>query len=268
MECNKEEARRAMDTAVSKLSGKDYNGAKKFIDKAHKLYPKLDGLKQVSTMIHVHHISASNQSKGEEESDCDWYGILGVDPLAGVEAVKKQYKTLALLLHPDKNKFNGADGAFKLVLDAWCVLSDPSKRSAYDRKRKPKEDEEKKRYASDSTADSATDANQAKERRKHSFDDHSRESYFAAILKAERRANANSTEEAQRLFKNPMKRANLNSTEEAQRLFKKPVTASTTFNANSTEEAARLFKNPVNTAYANCTSEAARLFKNPMRCVI
>lgn len=165
----------------------------------------------------------------------------------------KQYKTLALLLHPDKNKFNGADGAFKLVLDAWCLLSVPSKRNAYDQKRKSEEDEHKKRYASNSTTDSATDANQAKERTEHCFDDQSREGDFAARVNAERLSkkpvteteNANTTSEAHRLFKNPMKRANLNSTSEAQRLFKKPVTTTTTGNANSTCEAERLFKNPV-----------------------
>jgi len=47
-------------------------------------------------MINVY-LFASN---GEEEAD--WYGILDVDPLADDEVVKKQYKKLALLLHPDK----------------------------------------------------------------------------------------------------------------------------------------------------------------------
>ncbi|KAF3495457.1 hypothetical protein DY000_02052713 [Brassica cretica] len=84
----------------------------------------------MSTMIDVY-ISGS-------ESDC--YGILGVDTLADDEAVKKQYKKLALLLHPDKTRLNGAEGAFKLVLDAWSLLSDKAKRVSYDhQKRKKKE---------------------------------------------------------------------------------------------------------------------------------
>ncbi|KAG2301102.1 hypothetical protein Bca4012_059218 [Brassica carinata] len=73
-----------MYIAERKLSVKDYKGAKKF-SKAHKLYPKLGG---------------------GLESDC--YGILGVEPLVDDVTVKKQYNKLALLLHPDKNKFNGA----------------------------------------------------------------------------------------------------------------------------------------------------------------
>ncbi|XP_019086321.1 PREDICTED: dnaJ homolog subfamily B member 12-like [Camelina sativa] len=115
MECNKEEARRAIEMAERKLSESDYDGAKKFINKAHNLYPNLDGLKQGLMMVDVY-ISASN--RGEEE-EADWYGILGVDPSADDEAVKKQYKKLALLLHPDKNKLNGAEGAFKLVTEKF-----------------------------------------------------------------------------------------------------------------------------------------------------
>ncbi|KAA8526611.1 hypothetical protein F0562_008186 [Nyssa sinensis] len=42
---------------------------------------------------------------------------------------------MAVLLHPDKNKSVGADGAFKLVSEAWTVLSDSNKRSSYDLRR-------------------------------------------------------------------------------------------------------------------------------------
>ncbi|CAH8276041.1 unnamed protein product [Arabidopsis lyrata] len=104
MECNKDEARRAMDIAERKVSENEYTGAKKFVNKAQALYPNLDGLKQVLIMIDVY-ISATNKINGE----ADWYGVLGVDPLADDEAVKKQYKKLALLLHPDKNKFKAAE---------------------------------------------------------------------------------------------------------------------------------------------------------------
>ncbi|XWS22777.1 hypothetical protein CRYUN_Cryun29cG0065500 [Craigia yunnanensis] len=39
------------------------------------------------------------------------------------------------MLHPDKNKSVGADGAFKLIFEAWSLLSDKVKRVAYDQKR-------------------------------------------------------------------------------------------------------------------------------------
>ncbi|KAL0873776.1 hypothetical protein Bca101_023481 [Brassica carinata] len=133
MECNKDEAKRAMDIAEKKISENDYVGAKKFATKAQNLYPHLDGLNQVSMVINVY-ISAANKINGGRESDL--YGVLGVDPLADDEALKKQYKKLALLLHPDKNKCKGAEGAFKLVSNAWSLLSDKAKRSAYDLRRK------------------------------------------------------------------------------------------------------------------------------------
>lgn len=53
--------------------------------------------------------------------------------------MKKQYKKLALLLHPDKYNLNGAEGAFKLVTEAWCMLSDKVKRTSYDQRRISKE---------------------------------------------------------------------------------------------------------------------------------
>ncbi|CAL9226080.1 unnamed protein product [Arabidopsis halleri] len=136
MEPNKEEeAKRALDIADRKLSKNEYNRAKRYAKRAQRLYPKLCGLEQVLVMIDVY-ISASNNGGTEEP---DWYRILGVDSLSDDEAVKKRYKKLALLLHPDKNRFNGAEGAFKLVLQAWDLLSDKSKRISYDQKRKSKQ---------------------------------------------------------------------------------------------------------------------------------
>ncbi|CAL9224570.1 unnamed protein product [Arabidopsis halleri] len=127
-----EEARRAMEIVERKLMEKDYVGAKKFINNAHNLFPNLDD--RWKTMIDVY-ISASNVGG----SEADWYGVLGVDSLADDEAVKKNYKQLALLLHPDKNKCYGAEGAFKLVSEAWCLLSDKVQRASYDQRRKSKE---------------------------------------------------------------------------------------------------------------------------------
>ena len=66
----------------------------------------------------------------------DWYGILGVYPYADEETVRKQYRKLALNLHPDKNKSPGAEGAFKLVSEAWSLLSDKVKRLAYNQNRR------------------------------------------------------------------------------------------------------------------------------------
>ncbi|XP_021910148.1 uncharacterized protein LOC110823946 [Carica papaya] len=130
MECNKDEAVRAKEIAERKITEKDYTGARKFTLKAQNLYPQLDGLSQMLTIIDVH-ISAEKKINGE----ADWYGVLGVNPLADEETVRRQYRKLALILHPDKNKSRGADGAFKLVSEAWSLLSDKAKRLNYNQKR-------------------------------------------------------------------------------------------------------------------------------------
>ncbi|KAL6576314.1 hypothetical protein OROHE_000095 [Orobanche hederae] len=128
MECNKE-AVRTKEVAVQKLMEKDISGAKKFALKAQNLFPKLDGLSQFIEIIDVH-VAHEKKINGE----ADYYGVLGVDPFADEEVLKKQYRKLALSLHPDKNKSFGADRAFKILSQAWSVLSDINQRSAYNSK--------------------------------------------------------------------------------------------------------------------------------------
>lgn len=130
MECNRDEAIRAKTIAEKKLVDKDFAGAKKFSLKAQTLYPELDGISQMLVTLDVF-ISSENKVNGES----DWYGILDVKPSDDDETIRKQYRKLVLLLHPDKNKSVGADGAFKILSEAWSLLSDKSKRSAYNQRR-------------------------------------------------------------------------------------------------------------------------------------
>lgn len=62
----------------------------------------------------------------------DYYSILGVEKKADDDAIKKAYRKLALRLHPDKCKDEGAEEAFKKVGEAFSVLSDAQKRHRYD----------------------------------------------------------------------------------------------------------------------------------------
>lgn len=133
MECNKDEAGRAKEIAERKFAAKDMEGSKKFALKAHHLYPGLEGLPQMLAVLDVH-LASENKINGE----MDWYGVLNVNAFADDATVKKQYRKLALLLHPDKNKSIGADAAFKLISEAWGVLADKAKKLAYDQKRNQK----------------------------------------------------------------------------------------------------------------------------------
>ncbi|KAJ4703215.1 DnaJ domain [Melia azedarach] len=60
-----------------------------------------------------------------------WYEILAItDPEVDTSVIRKQYKRLALMLHPDKNPSVAADGAFKLIQSALDILRIPEKRDA------------------------------------------------------------------------------------------------------------------------------------------
>jgi DnaJ family protein B protein 12 len=64
-----------------------------------------------------------------------YYEILGLEEVKKTcsdSEIKKAYRKLSLLTHPDKNGYSGADDAFKLVSKAFQVLSDPDKKNKYD----------------------------------------------------------------------------------------------------------------------------------------
>ncbi len=62
----------------------------------------------------------------------DYYEALGVSRNASEADLKKAYRRLAMKYHPDRNAGAEAEERFKEAKEAYEVLSDPRKRSAYD----------------------------------------------------------------------------------------------------------------------------------------
>ncbi len=63
----------------------------------------------------------------------DYYDVLGVGREAGPEDVKRAYRKAAMKYHPDRAAGPEAESRFKEAAEAYEVLSDPDKRSRYDR---------------------------------------------------------------------------------------------------------------------------------------
>lgn len=63
----------------------------------------------------------------------DYYEVLGVNKNASNEEIKKAFRKLAFQCHPDHNHDDGAEERFKEVNEAYQVLVDAEKRTAYDR---------------------------------------------------------------------------------------------------------------------------------------
>jgi curved DNA-binding protein len=63
----------------------------------------------------------------------DYYATLGLERGATQDDIKRAYRKLARKYHPDLSKLDDTEARFKEVGEAYEVLKDPEKRTAYDR---------------------------------------------------------------------------------------------------------------------------------------
>jgi curved DNA-binding protein CbpA len=65
----------------------------------------------------------------------DYYKVLQIPRTATPDEIKRAYRRLALINHPDKNPENRseAEEKFKVIAEAYEVLSDPKQRRSYDK---------------------------------------------------------------------------------------------------------------------------------------
>ncbi|KAI8818073.1 DnaJ domain-containing protein [Fimicolochytrium jonesii] len=81
----------------------------------------------------------------EMDDNIDYYAVLGVKQDATEDAVRQAYIKESLKWHPDRNPSTESTARFQQIAQAYFVLSDKNRRTAYDRARR-----EKKRYAAPS----------------------------------------------------------------------------------------------------------------------
>jgi len=77
----------------------------------------------------------------------DYYAILEVSSSASTSEIKKSYRRLARLHHPDLNQ-DARDTQIKRLNEAYEVLRDPKKRAAYDMQCREKQQQAEAQAAS------------------------------------------------------------------------------------------------------------------------
>ena len=70
----------------------------------------------------------------------NYYQLLGIEPSAGQEEIKRAFRKMASLYHPDHNPKDAekAEEKFKAINEAYEVLGDEGKRRQYDRLIRPR----------------------------------------------------------------------------------------------------------------------------------
>ncbi len=67
------------------------------------------------------------------QSERDYYEVLGIEPDASAEGIRRAYHRMAFQCHPDRNRRSAeAHEEMQEINEAYVILSDPMKRREYD----------------------------------------------------------------------------------------------------------------------------------------
>ncbi|KAH7366511.1 hypothetical protein KP509_18G081900 [Ceratopteris richardii] len=130
-------SRWAVERASERVERGDNEGALWLLQRAQRLHPASRDIEELQAVAQVCLAASRNPdcpcgATSRGFASPNWYRVLMVNETADLIAIKRKYRQLALLLHPDKNKHRRAEEAFKLVLEAYAILSDHKKREAFD----------------------------------------------------------------------------------------------------------------------------------------
>ncbi|XP_045464639.1 dnaJ homolog subfamily B member 14-like [Harmonia axyridis] len=156
MESNKDEATHCLDIAEKCIQQKNFGRGIKFLNKSLTLYPSEKAQSLLNSIQDLPYqkdcrpslelrkkISPKCRTRSHTPDELDeiiiqilnshnYYDILKLDKDATDKEIKKSYKQLALILHPDKTQQPGAAEAFKSIRNAASILTDGAKRRVYD----------------------------------------------------------------------------------------------------------------------------------------
>eukprot|EP00250_Pteridium_aquilinum_P013508 c21378_g1_i1 orf=470-2173(-) len=130
-------AKQALCQASEYVKEGNYEKALWMLEELGQLDPAVKGVAELVAVAEVCNavVSRSCTCLSRENRNPDWYKILKVDEKSELTSIRKRYRHLALLLHPDKNKHVKAEAAFKLVSEAYACLSDKKKRTIFNVKK-------------------------------------------------------------------------------------------------------------------------------------
>lgn len=124
------EAERWLGIAAKLLTARDFLGSKTFAIRAREADPNNVVSDQILAVVDT---VLGGEKRVNSNQQPDWYTVLQLPRLVrDPDLIADHYRRLVMCLNPDRNRFPFADYALQLVIDAWTVLSDPTKKWLFD----------------------------------------------------------------------------------------------------------------------------------------
>lgn len=122
-----------LDIAAKMLIARDLHGARTFAIRARESDPRLEEPNQILAVADTLLAAETRIITAIGNHHFDWYAILQLSRFTqSIELIATQYRKLVLLLNPERNRFPLSSESFRLVCEAWSVLSNPSRKIIYD----------------------------------------------------------------------------------------------------------------------------------------